>query len=225
MTEQAQRRRLEAQQLRFEADRLRVSAELARLRLQLEPHFLLNTLHTIAALVAQRPAEARRLLSCLGDLLRDSLQSQEEEMQTLEQEITWLRRYADILESRHGDALRFDWDIPSDASSVLLPRLLLQPLVENAVQHGALCRTGGGKVAVGAALLEAGDGSGPRLVCTVRDNGPGLPTSEPRVSAVGLHTVRRRLELQCPGSAFHLQSSSEGTLAIVEVPLLQAGAA
>jgi signal transduction histidine kinase len=219
LTEQAQRRRLETEQLRFEAERLRVSSELSHLRSQLEPHFLLNTLNTIAGFVTQRPREARRLLGCLGDLLRDSLEGQDE-MQTLEQEVTWLRRYADILESRHGDALRFDWDIAPEAAGVVLPRLLLQPLVENAVQHGALCRTGGGRVAVGAKLLEAG--AGPTLVCTVRDNGPGLSTSEPRIGALGLHTVRRRLELRCPGSAFRLQSSSEGTLAIVEVPVMLA---
>lgn len=218
VTRQAQARSLETQQLRFEAERLRVAAELLHLRSQLEPHFLLNTLNTIAALVTQRPKEARRLLGCLGDLLRDSLQGPDE-LQTLEQEVTWLRRYADILESRHGDALRFDWDIPPEAAGILLPRLLLQPLVENAVQHGALRRTegGGGRVAVGAKLLDAG--AGPTLVCTVRDNGPGLPASEPRTAALGLHTVRRRLELRCPGSAFRLQSSREGTLAIVEVPV------
>jgi LytS/YehU family sensor histidine kinase len=105
-------------------------------------------------------------------------------------------------------------------TGVLLPRLLLQPLVENAVKHGALCRPGGGRVAVGARLLDGG--SGQTIVCTVRDNGPGLSTSEPRVGAVGLHTVRRRLELRCPGSALRLQSSSEGTLVTVEVPVTQA---
>jgi signal transduction histidine kinase len=219
LTEQAQRLRLETEQLRFEAEQLRVSSELSHLRSQLEPHFLLNTLNTIAGLVTQRPREARRLLGCVGDLLRDSLEGRDE-MQTLDQEVTWLRRYADILESRYGDALRFDWDIPADVTGVLLPRLLLQPLVENAVKHGALCRPGGGRVAVGARLLDGG--SGQTIVCTVRDNGPGLSTSEPRVGAVGLHTVRRRLELRCPGSALRLQSSSEGTLVTVEVPVTQA---
>lgn len=222
VTEQAQRRTLETEQLRFEAEQLRVSSEMARLRSQLEPHFLLNTLNTIAGLVTQDPREARRLLGCLGDLLRDALQEQGE-MQTLDQEVTWLRRYAEILESRHGDALRFDWDIPPDVGGVLLPRLLLQPLVENAVQHGALCRAGGGRVAVRAMLRGAGAGS--KLVCTVTDNGPGLSTTEPRSGALGLRTVRRRLELRCPGSALRLQSSSEGTTAVVEVPVTPAGTA
>ncbi|MDC0711689.1 histidine kinase [Stigmatella sp. ncwal1] len=222
VTEQAQLRALETEQLRFEAEQLRVSSEMARLRSQLEPHFLLNTLNTIAGLVTQNPREARRLIGCLGDLLRDSLQGQNE-MQTLDQEVTWLRRYAEILESRHGDALRFDWDIPPDVGGVLLPTLLLQPLVENAVQHGALCRAGGGRVAVRAMLQGAGAES--KLVCTVTDNGPGLSPSEPRSGALGLRAVRRRLELRCPGSALRLQSSSEGTSAVIEVPVTAGGAA
>lgn len=218
MAERAQLRQLEAERLRIEAEQLRVSSELERLRAQLEPHFLLNTLNAIAGLVTQDPREARRLLGCLGDLLRDSLEGRDE-MQTLDHEVTWLRRYAEILSSRHGDAVRFDWDIPAEAGGVLLPRLLLQPLVENAVQHGALCRPGGGRVSVFAQLRLSSDGAASKLVCTVMDNGPGLSANEPRAGAVGLHTVRRRLELRCPGSAFRLQSSNEGTSAIVEVPI------
>ncbi|WP_420806691.1 sensor histidine kinase [Hyalangium minutum] len=116
-----------------------------------------------------------------------------------------------------------DWDIPPDAGGVLLPKLLLQPLVENAVQHGALCRAGGGRVAVRAMLRGDGAGAGSKLVCTVTDNGPGLPTSEPRSGALGLRAVRRRLELKCPGSALRLQSSSEGTSAVIEVPVTPGG--
>jgi signal transduction histidine kinase len=217
LTEQAQLRRLETEQLRLEAEQLRGAAELARLRSQLEPHFLLNTLNTIAGLATQDPREARRLLGCLGDLLRDSLEVQDE-VRTLDHEVTWLRRYAEILESRHGDALSFQWDISPGAGGVLLPTLLLQPLVENAVQHGALSRGGGGRVTVHADLRAAAKGAS-KLVCTVTDNGPGLSASEPRAGALGLHTVRRRLALRCPGSALRLQSSSEGTSAIVEIPV------
>jgi signal transduction histidine kinase len=221
VAEQEQLRARETEQLRFEAEQLRITSELARLRSRLEPHFLLNTLNAIAGLVTQNPREARRLIGCLGDLLRDALQEQDE-MQTLDQEVTWLRRYAEILESRHGDALRFDWDIPPDLGGVLLPKLLLQPLVENAAQHGALCRSGGGgRVAVRARLQRAG--AGWTLMCTVTDNGPGLPASEPRPGALGLLAVRRRLELRCPGSAMRLQSSSEGTSAVIEVPVTPEG--
>jgi signal transduction histidine kinase len=218
LTEQAQLRRMETAQLRLEAEQLRATSELARLRSQLEPHFLLNTLNTIAGLVTQDPREARRLLGHLGDLLRDSLEAQDE-VRTLDDEIAWIRRYAEILESRHAEALRFQWEVSADAGGVVMPTLLLQPLVENAVQHGALCRAGGGRVHVHAELRRGDDGGAPRLVCTVTDNGPGLPASEPRAGALGLHTVRRRLALRCPGSALHFQSSSTGTSAIVEIPL------
>jgi signal transduction histidine kinase len=215
--EDARLRALEAEKLKIEADKLRAAAELSRLRAQLEPHFLLNTLNTIAGLVTQDPREARRLLACLGDLLRDSLHDADE-MQTLEEEIAWLRRYAEILESRHGGSLRFQWEIAQQAGHVLLPRLLLQPLVENAVKHGALRRSGGGQVLVRAAIVEDHGGSAPRLVCTIEDNGPGMAAKPPRSGAFGLRAVRRRLELKYADARMRLESSPEGTRSIVELP-------
>ncbi|MDC3960959.1 histidine kinase [Polyangium jinanense] len=216
-TEDARRRALEAEKLKLEADRLRTAGELARLRAQLEPHFLLNTLNAIAGLVTQDPGEARRLLACLGDLLRDALHDADE-MQTLGEEIAWLRRYAEILESRHRGTLRFQWDIADRAAQVLMPRLLLQPLVENAVKHGALRRHGGGQVVVRATLRETGDGAPRRLVCTVEDNGPGMPAKPLRSGAFGLHAVRRRLELKYTDAGLQIDSSPDGTRCIVELP-------
>jgi signal transduction histidine kinase len=214
--EESRLRALEAEKLRFEAAQLRSAAELARLRSQLEPHFLLNTLNAIAGLVTQEPREARRLIGCLGDLLRDALE-EPDEMQTLDQEIAWLRRYAEILESRHTGALRFQWEIAGEAGEVLLPRLLLQPLVENAVKHGALRREGGGQVIVRARLEPSASGRS-RVVCTVEDNGPGMPGGEPRSGAFGLHAVRRRLELRYADASLRLETSPEGTRSIVELP-------
>jgi sensor histidine kinase YesM len=187
------------------------------LRSQLEPHFLLNTLNAIAGLVTQDPREARRLIGCLGDLLRDALRDPEE-MQTLDQEIAWLRRYAEILESRHSGALRFQWEIAGEAGEVLLPRLLLQPLVENAVKHGALCRSGGGQVVVRARVVDSSDGRASRVVCTVEDNGPGMTDAAPRSGAFGLRAVRRRLELRYDDATLRLESSPSGTRSIVELP-------
>jgi len=210
---------LEAQKLRLEAAQLRSAAELARLRSQLEPHFLLNTLNAIAGLVTQDAKEARRLIACLGDLLRDSLRDPGE-TQTLEEEIAWLRRYAEILESRHSGALRFQWEISGEAGAVRLPRLLLQPLVENAVKHGALRRAGGGQVTVRAHVEPGQGGSVSRVVCTVEDNGPGMPEGAPRSGAFGLRAVRRRLELWYEGASLRLETSGTGTRSIVELPRL-----
>lgn len=218
--EDARLRSLEAEKLKLEAEKLRSAAELSRLRTQLEPHFLLNTLNAIAGLVTQEPREARRLIGCLGDLLRDALRD-EDEMQTLGEEIAWLRKYSEILESRHAGSLAFHWEIAAGADDVLVPRLLLQPLVENAVKHGALRRDEGGRVSVRASVTRPLDGAA-RLVCTVEDNGPGLPASSPRPGAFGLRSVRRRLEIKYPDGSLQLDSSPEGTRAVVELPCIAA---
>jgi signal transduction histidine kinase len=212
--EDARVRSLEAETLRLEAEKLRTAAELAHLRAHLQPHFLLNTLNAIAGLVTEDPKEARRLLVALGDLLRDALRD-ENEMQTLDEQIAWLRRYAEILETRHAGKLAFRWEIAEETRDVLLPRLLLQPLVENAVKHGALNRPGGGTVVVRTSLAPAND----KVVCSVEDDGPGVPDSETRSGAFGLRAVRRRLELRwATGAELRLESSDTGTRSVVEFP-------
>ena len=198
----------------LEARQLRTAAELAMLRSHLEPHFLLNTLNAVAGLVTEDARAARRLLASLGDLLRDSLRD-EREMQTLGEQIDWLRHYAHILEERHAGHLAFRWEVGPEARAVLLPRLLLQPLVENAVKHGALGRKNGGTIEVRAGVSDAR-----MLVCTVEDDGPGMPDGETRPGAFGLLSVRRRLALQyAERASFRLESSASGTRSIVEIPI------
>jgi signal transduction histidine kinase len=198
----------------LEAQQLRTAAELARLRSHLEPHFLLNTLNAIAGLVTEDPRAARRLLASLGDLMRDSLRDAGE-MQTLGEQIDWLRHYARILEERHAGHLAFQWEVGAGTRGALLPRLLLQPLVENAVKHGALARKNGGRIQVRAEVVDA-----KKLVCTVEDNGLGMPDGKTRPGAFGLHSVRRRLALQyAERASFRLESSPSGTRSIVEIPI------
>ncbi|MEO7109344.1 MAG: histidine kinase [Polyangiaceae bacterium] len=210
--ESARVRTLEAKQLRSEA-------ELAHLRAHLEPHFLLNTLNTIAGLVTEDPREARRLIVCLGDLLRDAVQDTSE-LQRFDRQITWLRRYAEILEARHRTTLHFEWEIDPATESVMLPRMLLQPLVENAVKHGALRRNdGAGQVTVRATREDDGT-----LVCVVEDNGPGIGEEEVRQGAFGLQSVRRRLELGDDNASLKLDSSAAGTKSIVRIPPLASSA-
>jgi LytS/YehU family sensor histidine kinase len=191
------------------AEGIRREAELAQLRSSLEPHFLLNTLHAIAALVVDEPLVARRLLAALGDLLRDVLESSPE-IRPLEVDIHWLRRYAEILEVRHSGSLRFEWDIARETIAVPLPKLLLQPLLENAVKHGALCRGGGGVVILHTRLV-AGD-----LQLVVEDNGPGFPPGTKE--GLGLRMVRQRISLARVGASLRLESSSQGTRATIEIP-------
>jgi signal transduction histidine kinase len=200
----------------LETEKLRTEAELAQLRSSLEPHFLLNTLNTIAGLVTEDPQKACHLLGTVGDLLRDSVHAGGE-MQTLEEQLGWLRRYAQILEERHGRHLVFHWDVREESRQALLPRLLLQPLVENAVKHGALRREGGGEITVRTEVV-----GGQRLLCTIEDNGPGLPKEGTRPGAFGLVSVRRRLALRYgETAAVQLASSPAGTQAVVELPLEQ----
>jgi uncharacterized membrane protein YhaH (DUF805 family) len=200
---------------RLEAEQLRSAAELGRLRANLEPHFLLNTLNAIAGLVTEDPREARRLLAALGDLLRDSLRD-EGEVETLRAQITWLRRYAEILEARHRGDLTFEWEVASGTDDVPLPRLLLQPLVENAVKHGALQRSTAGRVTVRVERLE----SPARLRCVVEDDGPGLSAEPVRSGAFGVASVRRRLELRYGAAGhFSFEPASPGTRAVVEFPI------
>ncbi len=105
---------------------------------------------------------------------------------------------------------------------MLVLRLLLQPLVENAAKHGALRRESDGEVFVGAKLVEAGGVVASRLVCTIEDNGPGVLESETRPSSFGVYSVRRRLELKYGEKAeFRLESTSSGTRCIVAFPAVK----
>jgi signal transduction histidine kinase len=203
----------------LETEKLRTQAELAQVRSHLEPHFLLNTLNAIAGLVTEDPRKACQLLGALGDLLRDSVTTSDGEMETLDRQIEWLRRYAQILEARHAGHLAFHWEVDGGTRQILLPRLLLQPLVENAVKHGALMRAGGGEITVRTELAD-----GQKLICTIEDNGPGVPEKGTRPGAFGLVSVRRRLALRYSDAAsLRLESSPKGTRSVVELPLEQGG--
>jgi len=198
-----------------EADQLRTAAELARLRANLQPHFLFNTLNTVAGLIGEDPRQARRLIGALGDLLRDSLVDGDD-LRSLDEEIDWLRAYAGILETRHRGFLTFRWDIAEATRPLRIPRLLLQPLVENAVRHGALRRTDGGEVAVRTELAP----DTRRMTCVIEDNGPGPASRATRPGALGLGLVTRRLALNYAGAAsFRLERVGGHTRSVVELPV------
>lgn len=193
----------------LEVESLRREAELSRLRVHLHPHFLLNTLNAIAGLVTEDAAEARRLLAALGDLVRDAL-AERDELQPFSVEVAWLRRYADILEARHRGSLSFRWEIAEETLAVPVPRLLLQPLVENALEHGALRRSQGGSV------LVRSEAEGGTVRFVVEDNGPGVGR-EP-AEGLGIRLVRRRLALMCPGGTMRFEPTDVGTRVVVEIP-------
>jgi len=181
-----ERRRYEQQR---EADRIRIKATL-------EPHFVLNTLNMIAGLVGRHPGRARELIGDLGDLLRDVVRNTDRSWHAAAHEIAWLERYARLLEARHPGQLSVRLQIADDARDVAIPIMLLQPVLENAIHHGAL--QGDGHVEVDVRLVDG------MLRCTVDDDGPGLAPQPIRDAARGIDLVRQRLALDAPGATFAL---------------------
>jgi hypothetical protein len=199
---------------RQQAEALLRESELLRLRTALAPHFMLNTLNAIAGLVTESPREARRLLGELGDLLRE-LGEPAAPTHPLRDEVAWLARYTGLLEARHGDALRVSLVVSDSLADRVVPRFVLQPLVENAVQHGALRRRGGGTVSV-RARDEQGD-----LVVEVRNDGPA-PERDARDGGRGMELVRQRLALAHPRARVTLTREGDETVARVRVPQAEA---
>jgi LytS/YehU family sensor histidine kinase len=201
-------RELTVRRLEAESQQLRTMAELSELRSRLEPHFLLNTLNTAAAIVVRAPEDARDLLTALGELLSDSLLDQGPS-RSLREEIEWTRRYLHILERRHSDRLRVRFALDETAMGLQVPSMMLQPLVENAVEHGVLCQREPSTVEI-STHLDAG-----RLRCTIRN------ATAPRTAAngrgVGLTSLARRLSLFSSPATFQLNRGDSLTEAIVEI--------
>ena len=171
-----------------------LSAELSKARLdalrsQLHPHFLFNTLHAISAFVRKDPDKAESMLAELGDLLRIALDTSDEPTTTLEREVAFIERYLSIQRTRLGDRLIAWIDVPEELGHVPVPTMLLQPVVENAVEHGVAGRRGPGTVRVSASRQDD------RLLIEVRDDGPGLRHAAHRPDGwrVGLGNTRERL--------------------------------
>jgi signal transduction histidine kinase len=164
-------------------------AQLRALQAQLQPHFLFNTLNTIATLIPEDPAAAEELVESLGELLRAALRDGGRDEITLRQELELLDQYLRIQERRFHDRLRVERAFAPDLADAMVPPLILQPLVENAIRYGVAARQGGGTVTVRA------ERSDDALLLTVEDNGPGFqPESDGRLSGVGLANTRARLE-------------------------------
>lgn len=182
----------------------RREADLLRLRGHLEPHFVINTMNAIAGLVTEDPAQARELLGALGDIFRDA--SSAEASHTVDEEVAWLRRFVAIHEMRFPDQLSVAWDVAAEARAHLVPALILQPLVENALQHGAL-RTADGRLGIRARC------EGDDLVLEVRDNGPGLGPR--REGGKGIALVEKRLALESVPGRLVLGREGDDTVARV----------
>lgn len=178
-------------------------ARLDALRMQLNPHFLFNTLNAISALVERDPAGVRRMIARLSELLRLTMDTEAEHEVTLAEELDFLRRYVDIMEVRFQGRLRIAIDAAPETQQAFVPRLILQPIVENALEHGAARAAGEGVVGI-VARRDGND-----LVIRVSDNGPGV--DEKAATGVGVANTRARLaELYGDAASFALTSRTEG---------------
>lgn len=182
-----------------------IEAELKALREQLKPHFLFNTLNTIAVLVREGKNElAVTLLARLGSLLRMSLDGTRENETTLRAEMEFLERYIDIQKARFPDRLTVDVTVEEAALGVPVPWLILQPIVENAVLHGIAPRSGPGRVEI------LGRVKGRSLHLEVRDDGGGMPGGVGIVEGIGLTNTRERLA-KIYGEAGHMTLRNQPT--------------
>ncbi|HKC10743.1 MAG TPA: histidine kinase [Vicinamibacteria bacterium] len=197
------------------AEALAREARLRALQFQLEPHFLFNTLNAISTLVVEgsRP-EATRMIARLSDFLRLTLESGDTPEISVARELEFVRGYLDIEQARFGDRLATSIEAGSEVMEGLVPALILQPLLENAVKHGVRQRDGCGRVTISVTR----DGGVLRLAVT--DNGPGLDENRGKRQGLGLaNTAARLMELYGPASRFELVSKDGcGVSAAIEIP-------
>lgn len=201
----------------LKSSRLEAQLALARLevlKIQLHPHFLFNTLNAISALMHRDVDAADRMIALLSDLLRLSLDKDDRHQVSLRSELQFLERYLAIEKIRFRDRLVVDMDIDPPCLEAQVPRLILQPLVENSIRHGIAVRSAAGHVAIKARR------KGNRLDLTVSDDGPGI-SGKPVREGVGLANTRARLEqIYGPDHRFELVNGSDiGGLSVqLEIP-------
>jgi two-component system, LytTR family, sensor kinase len=202
---QFQERALRASEL----EKRLAQAKLQALQMQLNPHFLFNTLNAIASLMHMDVKAADRMITRLADLLRYALESTDAHEVPLRQELSFLERYLEIEKTRFGRRLNVRLEIAPDTLDLLVPNLLLQPLVENAIRHGIEKRSKPGWIELHARCEEG------RLHLEVRDNGPGLPAEPPQRQGIGLTNTRSRLQqLYGKGQSLELRDAEGGGVVV-----------
>jgi signal transduction histidine kinase len=192
-----------------------VESQLQALQSQLHPHFLFNTLHAISTLMHRDVEAADRMISRLGELLRMTLDNVSHQEVTLKEELDFLGKYLQIEQTRFRDRLTVKFDVQPETLDGLVPWMLLQPLVENAIKHGISPQSGPGTIRIGARR------DSHHLVMEVEDDGVGL--SQEAVTAlqsgIGVSTTRARLQYQFGRDyRFEFRRRQKGLLVTVAVP-------
>jgi sensor histidine kinase YesM len=195
-------------------------AQLQALKMQIHPHFLFNTLNSIAALLHKDVETADRMIARLGDFLRLTLRRSDAQTVVFGQELEFLKCYLDIEHIRFQDRLHVAMEIEQEALDVLVPNLILQPIVENAIRHGIARQTISGRVTIRAFKRQE------RLIMEVEDNGPGLEHGKPLGNlsgGIGLSNTRARLQ-QFYGQDYQFEianSTGRGVIVTLDIPAIE----
>jgi len=207
----------EEQERRASMEARLARAQLDALKMQLHPHFLFNTLNAITALIHSDPDAADRMTARLGELLRITLDSERVQEVPLRRELDFTDKYLEIQRLRFQDRLTVDLHTPADTLDVMVPNLILQPLVENAIRHGIAEQTAPGHIEITAACDHD------RLCLEVADNGRGIPADDDssREGGRGLANTRERLtQLYGDRQSLEMLSRPEGGLRVrITLPL------
>ncbi len=214
---------------RYEQGQLRASqlearlaqTQLQALRMQLHPHFLFNTMHTISTLVRDDPEAAELMIARLSELLRVSLASSGIQEVPLSRELEFVKCYLEIEKVRFEERLELCFDVDPATLDAMVPNLILQPLVENAIRHGIANRREGGRVEVRSQMV------GDTVHLWVIDDGPGLDRDGPNTHRVGVGLANTRARLERLYGARHdfvLRSASKGGVeAAIRIPFCHSG--
>lgn len=208
----------EAEKARAAAiERQAIQAQLQMLQAQIEPHMLFNTLANLQGLIAVDPQRAQNMLEQLIQYLRATLSSSRAERTTLAHEFTLMDAYLGLMKVRMGARLRYALQLPEDLRPIMVPPMLLQPLVENAIKHGLEPKVDGGEITI-RAERDAG-----MLTLNVTDTGLGLDAgpSDPNGTHIGVTNIRERLQaLYGDRATFRLiPNTPSGVIAQLSIPL------
>lgn len=203
------RQQMEAARLNEQLAKVQLSA----LRQQIEPHFLFNTLNTIAGLVREgRNDGAVHMIAGLSDLLRRTLQTTDRQQVELGEELEIVKKYLEIEKARFAERLQVQVDVPAELLRARVPSLILQPIVENAVKHGIAKRVEGGTIAIRASRMNG------TLTLRVENDGPGF-TAEWERKGIGLRNVRERLaSLYGAAGELVVGNKERGAMVAVVIP-------
>jgi len=189
---------------------LQKQAELQSLQSKINPHFLYNSLNSIASLAATDARKTEQMALALSDFFKYSINKEDNQMATLKDEIHSVETYLTIEKVRFDDRLDYTVNLPEELEDRLIPRFVIQPLVENAVKHGTSQVTGQGKISIEIRL------NGTQLEIRIFDNGPGFP-NEP-ISGYGLQSIQEKIHLIYGKKAYLAWENGDEKHVLISLP-------